>query len=58
MTWHFMKLNCRPLTLRNNVTPYDAAYVALAEQLGGPVLTCDARLASASGSRCAFELIG
>jgi predicted nucleic acid-binding protein len=43
--------------LRANVTAYDAAYVALAEQLGAPVITCDGKLASASGPRCAFELI-
>lgn len=43
--------------LHQNVTPYDAAYVALAEQLGASVLTCDGKLASASGPRCEFELI-
>ncbi len=43
--------------LRDNVTPYDAAYVALAERLDGPVITCDAKLAAASGPRCAFDLI-
>lgn len=43
--------------LRTNVTPYDAAYVALAERLDSPVMTCDARLTTASGTRCAFELI-
>ncbi|MBE7190391.1 type II toxin-antitoxin system VapC family toxin [Jatrophihabitans endophyticus] len=43
--------------LRANVTAYDAAYVALAEQLDAPVITCDAKLASASGPRCSFETI-
>lgn len=43
--------------LRNNVTAYDAAYVALAERLGGPLMTCDAKLAAASGPRCTFDLI-
>ena len=43
--------------LHQNVTPYDAAYVALAEQLGAAVLTCDGKLAMASGPRCAFEVI-
>jgi predicted nucleic acid-binding protein len=38
--------------LRNNVTTYDAAYVALAERLALPLLTSDARLAAASGLRC------
>ena len=43
--------------LRANVTAYDAAYVALAEQLGCALITCDVKLASASGPRCAIELI-
>ena len=43
--------------LRENVTPYDAAYVALAEALGVPLLTADARLADAPGIRCEVELL-
>ena len=43
--------------LRANVTSYDACYVALAEALGVPLLTCDAKLATAPGTRCTFELI-
>ncbi len=43
--------------LRDNITPYDAAYVALAERLDGHLVTCDARLAAASGPRCRFDLI-
>lgn len=43
--------------LAANVTPYDAAYVALAESLGCPLLTADRRLASAPGPRCDFEVI-
>ncbi len=43
--------------LRENVTPYDAGYVALAELLGAPLVTCDARLVRATGPRCEFELI-
>ncbi|MGL5856820.1 MAG: type II toxin-antitoxin system VapC family toxin [Angustibacter sp.] len=43
--------------LRQNVTPYDAAYVALAEQLGGPLLTRDARLASTARRWCSVELV-
>ncbi len=42
--------------LRGNLTAYDAAYVALAEHLGAPLATCDARLASAPGNRAAIEL--
>jgi predicted nucleic acid-binding protein len=43
--------------LRENITPYDAAYVALAERLDSPLITCDAKLAGASGGQCAFDLI-
>lgn len=43
--------------LRDNVIPYDAAYVALAERLEAPLVTCDAKLAAASGVRCSFDLI-
>jgi predicted nucleic acid-binding protein len=38
--------------LRHNLTPYDAAYVALAEALGSALLTADRRLARATGVRC------
>jgi len=37
--------------LRDNLTAYDAAYVALAEALEAPLVTCDARLARAPGHR-------
>jgi len=43
--------------LRDNDTVYDAAYVALAELLDVVLLTADARLASAPGTRCEFELL-
>lgn len=42
--------------LRDNLTPYDAAYVALAEALEAPLLTADRRLANAPGARCEIEL--
>lgn len=35
----------RMLELRDNFSPYDATYVALAEQLRGELLTSDGRLA-------------
>lgn len=41
--------------LRNNVTPYDAWYVAVAEGLGAPLATLDARLRRATGPRCEFS---
>ena len=44
-------------SLRENVTAYDAAYVALAELLKAPLLTADARLTRASGPQCTFELL-
>lgn len=43
--------------LHDNLTPYDAAYVALAEMVGAPLLTTDRRLAGASGSRCTVEVL-
>jgi len=44
--------------LRGNLTAYDAAYVALAEVLGAPVVTRDEGLAAAPGHRAVIELIG
>lgn len=43
--------------LRNNLTAYDAAYVALAEALDAPLLTRDRRLAGAAGHRTAIEVV-
>lgn len=47
----------RAWQLRENLTPYDAVYVALAETLDAPLLTTDARLAGSSGHRAAIELV-
>jgi predicted nucleic acid-binding protein len=47
----------RAYELRANVTPYDAAYVALAESLGYVLLTADLRLSRAPGIRCQVELM-
>ena len=41
--------------LRENVTAYDAWYVALAEALGVPLATLDERLAKAPGPTCRFH---
>jgi predicted nucleic acid-binding protein len=43
--------------LRNAVTTYDAAYVALAEALHVVLVTADARMARAAGIRCEIEAI-
>jgi predicted nucleic acid-binding protein len=39
------------------VSFHDALYVALAERLGEPLLTLDARLASASGVRAEVVVV-
>jgi predicted nucleic acid-binding protein len=43
--------------LRNNLTAYDAVYVALAEMLEAPLLTRDRRLAAAAGHCATIELV-
>ena len=43
---------------RDNVSAYDAAFLALAEMLDVPLVTCDARLAHSSGHRAQVELFG
>ena len=43
--------------LRENVTVYDAAYIALAEALGAALLTADRRLDGVPGVRCAIEVV-
>ena len=44
--------------LRDNVSAYDAAYIALAETLEAPLITRDARLARAPGIRATVEVYG
>ena len=44
--------------LRDNVSAYDAAYIALAETLEAPLITRDARLACAPGIRATVEVYG
>ncbi|MGC2321855.1 MAG: type II toxin-antitoxin system VapC family toxin [Terriglobales bacterium] len=43
--------------LRHHLTAYDAVYVALAEALDAPLLTCDAKLAAAPGHHAIVELV-
>ena len=52
-----LDLLTRAWKLRENVTAYDAMYVALAEALSAPLVTCDRPLASTSGHRATIEAI-
>lgn len=47
----------RVWVLRDNLTAYDAAYIALAEALDVELLTADARLARAPGIRCTVSVV-
>jgi len=46
----------RVWALRHSMTAYDGCFVALAEALGCPLITCDAQLAGASGHQAEIEL--
>lgn len=52
-----LRLLDRCWELRDNLTVYDASYVALAEALQVTLLTGDRRLAKSSGPRCAIEVL-
>jgi predicted nucleic acid-binding protein len=43
--------------LRNNLTAYDAVYIALAEMLDAPLLTRDRRMAAAGRHHVRIELV-
>jgi len=43
--------------LRNSLSAYDAAYVALAETLSAALLTCDAKLSRAHGHNANVRLL-
>jgi predicted nucleic acid-binding protein len=47
----------RAWSLRENVSFYDGLYIALAERLGLPLLTLDARLARAPGLRAGIVVV-
>jgi predicted nucleic acid-binding protein len=57
MRWDHEPLLRRVWELRENVTPYDAVYVVLAEMLDAPLVTSDARLSRAPGLRCAVDVL-
>jgi predicted nucleic acid-binding protein len=43
--------------LRDSISAYDGVYVALAEALDAPLVTCDAKLAGAHGHHAKIELV-
>ena len=47
----------RAWQMRDNISAYDAMYVALAEAIDAPLLTCDGPLANTRGHRAKIELI-
>jgi len=47
----------RMWSLRENLSAYDASYVALAETLGCDLVTADARLGAAPGPRCPITVL-
>ena len=47
----------RAWRLRDNITAYDAMYVALAEAIEATIITCDKPLATAPGHRARIEVI-
>jgi predicted nucleic acid-binding protein len=50
-------LLARAWEVRDNISTYDASYVALAEALGIPLVTADGRLARAAEPYCAVILV-
>lgn len=50
-------LRRRAFQLRDDISAYDAAYVALAEALDCPLLTRDARLSKSSGHQARIEVL-
>ncbi|MDQ6783600.1 MAG: type II toxin-antitoxin system VapC family toxin [Actinomycetota bacterium] len=57
LRWDHAPLLGRVWQLRENVTPYDAVYVALAEALSTPLVTSDVRLSRSPGIGCQVEVL-
>jgi predicted nucleic acid-binding protein len=53
--WPYEVLAARIWQLRPNLTSYDAAYVALAEALGLPLVTLDQRIQRVPGITCTVD---
>jgi predicted nucleic acid-binding protein len=47
----------RAWRLRGNISAYDTMYVALAEAIAAPIVTCDGPLTKAPGHRARIEVI-
>ncbi|MDN5789876.1 MAG: type II toxin-antitoxin system VapC family toxin [Micrococcales bacterium] len=57
LRWDHEPLLGRVWELRENVSPYDAVYIVLAEMLDAPLVTGDARLSRAPGLNCRVEVL-
>ncbi|MFE0132036.1 type II toxin-antitoxin system VapC family toxin [Streptomyces sp. NPDC059037] len=57
-TVQVQRLLPRMWELRQNVSGYDAAYIAAAEAFACPLVTGDARLSRCKIARCTIEVIG
>jgi predicted nucleic acid-binding protein len=55
--WPWEALAARAMVHGQNLSSYDASYVALAEITGAVLVTADRRLAGAPGIECVVELI-
>lgn len=56
--WPSTPLLGRVIELTHNVTAYDAAYLALAEELSTSLVTLDRRLSAVPGIRCTVRIPG
>jgi predicted nucleic acid-binding protein len=54
--WPWEAFAARAWELGDNLSSYDAAYVALAEQCDAVLVTRDRRIAASAGPRCRIEV--